>query len=748
MQVDASESVQLHCPNDHVPYRQTFLRGALSHALPDVMWHGAKAIVMSMRHRKLAGILFGQLNLTLRATTTRVGRARHTARISTLLIAWRLRFAYLVVLFLVLAPQISAAQDVTMLSASDIGVGASPGTASLRFQTRTATTLVTSDDRWISIGCGTSSSGRNDEVLANGCKLLNGGGTYGRSFNWEPNLTRARRVGRIAVGDAVVTVTQEAGQTDWALLDANGYAIYYDIARRADADKVRAWIDSVRELLQAKYGLSALGRRVTIFLHPEPAQIADGQRVDENTATAVNDAASTSIHLLTPSSSRFANSQSSLGVAKNTDDYQAKVIVHEFVHALQSTVTANSRNTASFVRNLKEYLAEYDGLYHSTPANLASAPSLLARWGNRNRGSFVCCSTLANDPALVIDNDYNGGALFMRYVAERFGESTHLRLLSTLEQTFVGALLKETSAPSVSELFDDFRRWSSGWSAASLRASQTTNAATVHATETAMWLEARSANYTILYQAGFERDVEFARTWMDRAQQLMRSKYGVSADRYALSLYLHPAPATGAGVGLATLNCCTQQPDGKLSGSIQYLSPSASAWQTTQGTTSLGLPFDDNYHAKVLTHEYITLGHLSLQATRQGWSYYDSSTPSWFTQGLQEFDGIFNTTEANRTTVHPKLVDWGRNNRTKFVCCATLSNELSIRITDEYNGGALFVAFLAAQFGEDVHARLLRSPATTFNEALAAETKPYDVAQLFSRFRDWFNGGAQVTRLR
>lgn len=729
-----------------MPYRQTFLRGAFSDALPDVMRHRAKSVVVSLSHWEFTGILLGQLNLTLRATTTRMRRAWHRARVSTIASAPRLHFVWLTLLLLVGAPGVSTAQDVTMLSQTEVAAGASPGSAELRFRSETATTLVTSDDTWITIGCGTSSSGRNDEVLPNGCRLLNGRGTYGRFFNWAPNLTRARRVGRITIGDTTVLVNQEGAQSDWGIVDAGGYEIYHDAGKRSDAEKVRVWVDGARSLLLAKYGLSTLGRRLSIFLHPEPTQIAVGQRIDENIALAVSDSGSTNIHLLTPSSPRYVNSESSLGIAKTTDDYQAKVVVHEYVHAIQSTVTTNSGNTASFLRNLKEQLAEYDGLYHSTSGNLSSAPSLLARWGNRNRGSFVCCDTLADSQSLVIDSDYNGGALFMRFIAERFGESAHLRLLSTQEQTFVGALLKETAAPTVAALFDEFRRWSAGWSPTAQVLGEQMDSATVHPAEAGMWLEARSTNYTIFYQSGFERDVEFARVWMDRAEQLMRSKYGVSAGRYALALYLHPAPATGAGVGTATLNCCTQQSDGRLAGSIQYLTPSAPAWQTTQATTSLGLPFDENYHAKVLLHEYITLGHLAVQATRQGsggWVYYNSSTPSWFTQGLQEFDGIFNTTESNRTTTYARLVEWGQGNRAKFVCCSTLSSELSIRITDEYNGGALLVAFLAAQFGEDVHARLLRNPAATFNEALLAETKPYDLGQLFARFRDWFNGGGK-----
>jgi hypothetical protein len=49
------------------------------------------------------------------------------------------------------------------------------------------------------------------------------------------------------------------------------------------------------------------------------------------------------------------------------------------------------------------------------------------------------------------------------------------------------------------------------------------------------------------------------------------------------------------------------------------------------------------------------------------------------------------------------------------------------------------MAFLAAKFGEDVHARLLRSSAPTFEAALADVTKPRTLQELFNRIRAWLN---------
>src|SRR5689334_23494744 len=69
---------------------------------------------------------------------------------------------------------------------------------------------------------------------------------------------------------------------------------------------------------------------------------------------------------------------------------------------------------------------------------------------------------------------------------------------------------------------------------------------------TAQWLESKSANYTVYYQPGYEKDAAFVRTWMDRAEELLKSKYGVPYRGFHVAVYLEPAPTAQADVGLAT----------------------------------------------------------------------------------------------------------------------------------------------------------------------------------------------------
>jgi len=250
------------------------------------------------------------------------------------------------------------------------------------------------------------------------------------------------------------------------------------------------------------------------------------------------------------------------------------------------------------------------------------------------------------------------------------------------------------------------------------------------------WIEVKSAHYSIFFQAGYEKDAEFTRTWMDGAEQLMKTKYGVTARRYHISVYLLPAPEGGIDTVESGQNrCCTRTSEGMLTGTIKLLTLSAPVWKDSKLKSSLGLPKNgEDYHAKVLMSEYIPIGHYAVQDSRVsgGWSYY--SAPNWFVQGLQEYDAIFHTTDYNRTMTAKSLFAWAKRNPTKFSCCAK-----GLEIADDYNGGATFMAFLADKFGEQIHARLLRSPAPDFDSALASETKPYSRAELFDLLQRWVN---------
>ena len=239
-------------------------------------------------------------------------------------------------------------------------------------------------------------------------------------------------------------------------------------------------------------------------------------------------------------------------------------------------------------------------------------------------------------------------------------------------------------------------------------------------------------HYAVVTRDGAEADLTFARRWLDAAEKLMASKYHIVPDRYRISVNLLYRPENDIDATQSGQNrCCSTDDQGRKTGTIFLLGPSAPIWKERQLMSSLGLPKDgEDYHAKVLMSEYIPIGHYAVQDSRLtgGWQYY--SAPEWFVQGLQEYDAIYHTTETNRTQTANTLMKWARQNEGRFACCSK-----GIELADPYNGGAALMAFLAAELGEGIHERLLRSGASTFDEALANETKPYSQAELLSRFR-------------
>jgi hypothetical protein len=233
---------------------------------------------------------------------------------------------------------------------------------------------------------------------------------------------------------------------------------------------------------------------------------------------------------------------------------------------------------------------------------------------------------------------------------------------------------------------------------------------------------------------GSDADLTFVRRWLDAAEQLMATKYHVVPDRYHTTVNVLHRPENDIDTTQSGQNrCCATDIQGRKTGTIFLLGPTAPIWKETPLVSSLGLPKDgEDYHAKVLMSEYIPIGHYAVQDSRPagGWQYY--SAPQWFVQGLQEYDAIYHTTDTNRTETAAALMKWARQTEGRFACCTK-----GFELGDVYNGGAAFMAFLAAEFGEAVHERLLRNGAATFDEALASETRPRSPAELLGRFRAW-----------
>lgn len=254
------------------------------------------------------------------------------------------------------------------------------------------------------------------------------------------------------------------------------------------------------------------------------------------------------------------------------------------------------------------------------------------------------------------------------------------------------------------------------------------------------WREARHPHYTIFYQPGLDHDAAEVQGWADRTEQVMAAKYHVRPIHYYMSIYLLATPTAQIDVSHARNTCCSPSPGRDSTGRIEMLAPSSDTMGTTTEVSSLRLPkSDSNYQAKILTSEYIPIGHYEVQNRRPrgGWHYYDA--PNWFVQGLQEYDAIFHSTAYNRTETARRLMAWAQAHRAVFKCSGA-----DLTISDDYNGGATFMAFLAVTFGEDVHRRILASEAPTFAAALTAVTRPFKPHQLCQRFEEWLNASPSL----
>lgn len=262
--------------------------------------------------------------------------------------------------------------------------------------------------------------------------------------------------------------------------------------------------------------------------------------------------------------------------------------------------------------------------------------------------------------------------------------------------------------------------------------------------EAQTWLRVSKGAYTINYQSGYEQDVAIATQWMDAGEALARGKFQVQPP--TVRLWLHPSPMEYANVGQAM----AREAPGKTT-DIYYLTPSASAWKTTQSTQSVGLPFDDHYHAKTIVHEYTHAIQVSLDLV-----FGRYGEPDWYSEGLAEFNGIMHSDEYNRTVgLRANLVNNGSNSvqaqASAIVCCKTSSGRGSsppfkdgvFRLTvggDPYTGGLGIALFLQVQFGADIHRRVYAQTLSggDFWSALEKETGS-SLSSLWTGMRAWYD---------
>ena len=257
---------------------------------------------------------------------------------------------------------------------------------------------------------------------------------------------------------------------DWLEAPYVGYSICYTEEYASDVAFVKRWIDHARTELFEKYKVDQLRNGQTkldlsIMLLPEPNDDAGVGltrfRCCHNASGELSDTGSiANIPYLTPSHPDWSAYQTLGKLGLPHDDAHAKNLVHEFTHAVQHSIWGFWTDVPEWVR---EGLAEYEGLFNATEHNRTVGLSYLIRYvHDRIPDRIFLATSVGSDAQSITTSDvYFGGNLIMKYLADKFGEDIHLRLVDHTYPTFNEAMDAEYKAAdtTAAEVFKDLQAW-------------------------------------------------------------------------------------------------------------------------------------------------------------------------------------------------------------------------------------------------------------------------------------------------
>lgn len=254
-------------------------------------------------------------------------------------------------------------------------------------------------------------------------------------------------------------------------------------------------------------------------------------------------------------------------------------------------------------------------------------------------------------------------------------------------------------------------------------------------------LSIKTLEYEIYYMPAYREDATHAADLLSHAVTVAKAKYGTTYLGVPCAIHLYPTPNGRATTGSAAIESSLTSSMGitrVTRCTVHLLTWSAPEWRTASGS-SWGDPKDLEYWNAMLVNEYLTIFHdLTTRTKPRGFTYYQA--PNWFVQGLEAYDGYYHATDASRLRAQTLLRE-GRLGvqrlKSYAICCTRSDGGGGLAMKDDYVDGFAFVAFLASVYGEDVHARLLRSP-WTFEDALLRETDT-TIEELFLSYVAWLN---------
>lgn len=243
--------------------------------------------------------------------------------------------------------------------------------------------------------------------------------------------------------------------------------------------------------------------------------------------------------------------------------------------------------------------------------------------------------------------------------------------------------------------------------------------------KSAGWSEQSYPGFVIRYGDGLVEDANYVARLTQHSIRELQEEFGVDSRTWSssfdLEIVLYPSATDEAGPGRAMM-----QTRGSADGIVAELHMLAPSLHPANGRTAVGLPFDDAYFAKLITHEVATV-FLEHATTRKGpgWNIYEA--PAWFVQGYQEYLGLTRSSpEAGELSEVYK--NQGRADRNRV--------RMELRVRNDYIDGALLVLFLHERFGAAAVQRMLESGRSSFWDALADETN-LDAPALKRAYDEW-----------
>ena len=246
---------------------------------------------------------------------------------------------------------------------------------------------------------------------------------------------------------------------DWLESAYGSYSICYTERYADDVAFAKHWIDHAQNVMSVKYGadLRDAGVHLNVMLLPEPDENADTGTTRFQCCYSGRFAR---IPYLTPSHPDWSAYSRWGGLGLPPDDFHAKNLVHEFTHAGQYALGVFRRPVPTWVY---EGLAEYEGTFNATEHNRTVGFDSLIRYAHERIPDqiFLAGPFGGDEVSLTTLDVYFGGNVIMKYLADRFGEDIHRRLVRHTYASIDEALWAEFEAAGTTtpQVFADLQAW-------------------------------------------------------------------------------------------------------------------------------------------------------------------------------------------------------------------------------------------------------------------------------------------------